>query len=66
MYLHETQSRSRVGAHIFLSEDNPTPHFFNGTILTTAKTIIKFVMASADETYLAALFIATCKMVPQR
>ncbi len=44
-YLNETRSRSRAGAHICLSEDNPTP-CFNGKVLTIA-TIIKFVMALA-------------------
>jgi hypothetical protein len=43
-------------------EDNSTPRF-NGMVLTIA-TIIKFVMALAAEAELAALFIATCKMVP--
>ncbi len=61
-YLKETWSCSRAGAHIFLLEDDPTPGF-NGTVLTIA-TIIKFVMASAAEAELAALFIAACKMVP--
>jgi hypothetical protein len=63
-YLNKTQSHSRAGAHIFLSKDNPLPGF-NGTVLTTA-TIIKFVMALAAEAELAALFIATRKMVPHQ
>jgi hypothetical protein len=44
-YLNETRSRSRVGAHIYLSEEDPTPRF-NGKVLTIA-TIFKFVMAMA-------------------
>jgi hypothetical protein len=32
-YLNKTQSCSRAGAHIFVLEDNPSPHF-NGTVLT--------------------------------
>jgi hypothetical protein len=63
-YLNKTPSHRRAGAHIFLSEDNPSPRF-NGTVLTIA-TIIKFVMASAAEAELAALFIAARKMVPRR
>jgi hypothetical protein len=63
-YLNETKSRSRAGAHIYLSEDDPIPRF-NGAVLTIA-TVIKFVMASAAEAELAALFIAARKMVPHR
>ena len=61
-YLNKTKSRSRAGAHVYLSEDDPIPRF-NGAVLTIA-TIIKFVMASAAEAELAALFIAARKMVP--
>jgi hypothetical protein len=63
-YLSETKSRSRAGAHIYLSEDDPIPHF-NGAVLTIA-TIIKFGMALAAEAELAALFIAAREMVPHR
>jgi hypothetical protein len=42
-------------------EDNPSP-YFNGAVLTIA-TIIKFVMALAAEAELAALIIATHKIV---
>jgi hypothetical protein len=63
-YLKETQSCSRAVAHILLLEDDPTPRF-NGAVLTIAITI-KFVMASADEAKLAALYIGTLKMVPHR
>ncbi len=58
-YLNKTQLHSRAGAHIFISEDNSS-HRFNGAVLTIA-TIIKFVMASAAEAKLAALFIAAQK-----
>jgi hypothetical protein len=63
-YLNESKSRSRAGAHIYLSEDDPIPRF-NGAVLTIA-TIIKFVMALAAEAELAALFIAAREMVPHR
>ncbi len=63
-YLNKTQSCSKAGAHIFLSEDDPSPRF-NGMVLTIA-TIIKFFMALAAEAELAALFIAAREMVPHR
>jgi hypothetical protein len=46
-FLNETNARSRAGAHIFLSENNPFPRF-NGAVFSIAQ-IIKFVMASAAE-----------------
>jgi hypothetical protein len=63
-FLNESQSCSRAGAHIFLLENDPFPHF-NGAVLSIAQ-IIKFVMASAAESKLAALFITACKMIPHR
>ena len=63
-FLNETYSRSRAGAHIFLSENDPFPRF-NGAILSIAQ-IIKFVLTSAGEAELGALFIAAQKMVPLR
>ena len=61
---NETKGRSRAGAHIFLSEDEPIPRW-NGAILTIAQ-IIKFVMASAAEAELGALFITAKKVLPIR
>jgi hypothetical protein len=63
-YLNETKSRSRAGAHIYLSEDNPTLHF-NGAVSTIA-TIIKFVMALASKAELAVLFIAAHELSPHQ
>ena len=63
-YLNKTKSRSRAGAHIYLSEDDPIP-CLNGVVLTIA-TIIKFVMALAADAELAALFIDAREMVPHR
>ncbi len=63
-YLNESKSRSRAGAHIYLSEDDPYPRY-NGAILSIAQ-IIKFVMALAFEAELAALFITAREMIPQR
>jgi hypothetical protein len=63
-FLNKTNSRSRVGAHIYLSEDDPFP-CFNGAVLSIAQ-IIKFVMASAVESELAALFVAAREMIPHR
>ena len=53
--LNESRARSRAGAHIFLSENEPKQKL-NGPILTIAQ-IIKTVMASAAEAEMAALFI---------
>jgi len=63
-FLTEQGSRSRAGAHIFLSEDDPIPRQ-NGPVLTMSQ-IIKFVMASAAEAKLAALYNTTREMVPLR
>jgi hypothetical protein len=63
-FLNKTNSRSRAGAHIYLLEDNPFP-WINGAILSIAQ-IIKFVMALAAKSELAALFITTREMIPHR
>ena len=63
-FLNKSRSRSRAGAHIVLSENEPKPKL-NGPILTIAR-IIKTVMASAEETEMAALFITSKKMIPLR
>jgi hypothetical protein len=62
-FLNETNSCSRAGAHIYLSEDL-FPQF-NGAILSIAQ-IIKFIMASATKSELAALFIMAREMIPHR
>ena len=54
----------REGAHIFLSENNPIPRWI-GPILSIAQ-VIKFVMTSAAEAELAALYITAQKLVPMR
>jgi hypothetical protein len=54
-FLNETNSHSHAEAHIFFLENDPFPRF-NGAILSIAQ-IIKFVMASAAESELAALFV---------
>ena len=62
--LHISKSRSRGGAYIFCSEDDTIPRL-NGSILTMAK-IIKFVMSSAAEAKLGALYINCRAAVPVR
>ena len=52
-FKNESNASSRAGAHIFLSENDPTPEW-NGPILTIAQ-IIKFVLSEAE---LGALYIA--------
>jgi hypothetical protein len=63
-FLNETDSHSHARAHIFLSENKPFPHF-NGAVLSIAQ-IIKFVMASAAKSELAALFVMVREMIPHR
>jgi hypothetical protein len=63
-FLNETNSRSWAGAHIYLSKNDPFPRF-NGAVLSIAQ-IIKFVMASAAEAELAALFVSAREMILHR
>ena len=63
-FLNESRARSRAGAYIFLSENEPKPKL-NGPVLTIAK-IIKTVMVSAAEAEMAVLFITAKKMIPLR
>ena len=58
---NDSKGRSRAGAHIFLSENDPIPRW-NGPILTVAQ-IIKFVLTSDAEAELGALFVTAQKMV---
>ena len=61
---NKSKARSRAGAHIFLSENEPTSKW-NGPILTIAQ-IIKFVMSSAAEVELGAQYITAKEIVPIR
>ena len=61
---NESKGRSQARAHISLSEDNPIPRW-NGPILSISQ-VIKFVMTSATEAELAALYITAQKQVPMR
>ena len=54
-YLSEPQACSRAGGHFFLSNEATIPAN-NGTVLNIAH-IIKYVMTSATEAELAALYI---------
>ena len=60
----EKKGRSRAGAHIFLSENDTMP-IWNGPVLPLAK-IIKFVMSSASEAELGAMFITAQEMAAIR
>ena len=55
-FLNESRTRSRSGAHIFLSENDPKSKL-NGSVLKIAK-IIKTVMASEAESEMSALYIS--------
>ena len=63
-FLNESKSRSRSGARIFLSENDPKPKL-NGPILTIAQ-IIKTLISSVAEAEMAALYITAKKMIPLR
>mgnify|MGYP000982969014 CR=1 FL=1 len=63
-FLNESNARSRAGAHIFLSENDPFPRF-NGAVLSIAQ-IIKFVMASAGETEAASSYLNCKAALPLR
>jgi hypothetical protein len=59
---NESKGCSQAGAHIFVSENNPFPKH-NGQILSISQ-IMKFVMSSAAEAELGALYITAKEMVP--
>ena len=61
---NESKGRSRAGAHIFVSENVPEPKW-NGSVLTIAQ-IIKFVMSSAAEAELEALYVTAKELFPIR
>ena len=61
---YEIKKRSRARAHIFLSENDAMPQW-NGSVLTLSQ-IIKFVMSSASEAELGALFVTAQEMVVTR
>ena len=63
-FLNKSRARSRAGAHIFLSENEPKP-ILNGSVLTIAQ-IIKTVMDSASDAEMEALYITAKKMTPLR
>ena len=61
---NESKGRSQALAHIFLSEDNPIS-CRNGPVLSIAQ-VVNFVMNSAAESKLGAIYITAQKMVPMR
>ena len=63
-FQNESKGCSQAGAHVFLDEHEPVPHW-NGPILTIAQ-VIKFVMSSAAKAELGAIFITSKELVPLR
>ena len=61
---NESKGRSIAGAYIFLSK-NDAMHRWDGSVITLAQ-IIKFVMSSASEAELGAIFITAQEMVAIR
>ena len=59
---NESRGRSRAGAHVFLSEDEPVPRW-NGPVLTFAR-IMKFVLDSASEAEMGALYVTAKEIAP--
>ena len=60
-FLSNSKLHSCAGSSIFLAEDDPILQL-NGPVLTISQ-VIKFVMASAAEAELSALFITAREMV---
>ena len=61
---NESGSRSRAGAHIFISEDDNFPRW-NDPVLTIAQ-IMKYILTSAAETETPTLFLTAKEMVTLR
>jgi hypothetical protein len=61
---NESKGRSLASAHIFVSKNDPFPKH-NGPVLSISQ-IMKFVMSSAAEAKLGALYTTTKEMVPLR
>ena len=61
---NETNGHSRAGAHIFLSDKSPRPPW-NGPILSIA-LLIKFILSSAAEAELGALYTTAKEMIRLR
>ena len=61
---NETKTRSRAGAHIFLSQCESIPRW-NGPVLTIAQ-IMKYVVSSASKAEMIALFLRAKEMAPLR
>ena len=63
-YLSESKARSRAGAHIFLSNNDPIPQN-NGPVLSIS-AVLRSVYGSVAEAELAALYKCATEMVPLR
>jgi hypothetical protein len=63
-YLSESKSRSRAGAHIFLSNNDPIPQ--NNGLVLSISAVLRSVYGSVAEAELAALYKCATEMVPLR
>ena len=61
---NKSRSKSRVGAHIFLSENGSLPRW-HGILMTIAQ-IMKYVVSSAAKAEMTAPFLTAKEMVPPR
>ncbi len=61
-YFSESNARSRVGGHFFMSSDATIPPVGNRAIIMVTQ-IVKHVISSVAEAELTALYINTCKVV---
>ena len=61
-FANKTKTRSRAGAHLFLSENKSIPRW-NGPVLAITQ-IMKYAVSSATEAEMTALFLTAKDMVP--
>jgi hypothetical protein len=59
---NKSKSHSQAGAHIFVSKNDPFPK--HNRLVLSISQIMKYVMSSAVEAELGALYTTTKKIVP--